>query len=249
MILKKLFTHEEQLNNFIKYGKFHIFVIIFMFAFMYYCHKRKKDDKFEKAMIYIIFATQILLYGWYATGELFLIDGLPLYTCRIAGVALVIAYFFKSSLLKSLGVYLGIVGGIVALFTPALYPYRMYHFTNINFFVFHLLLLGLSTYHLSNDEGEVIYKNRRRVQALTGVILIGVALVNHFVGSNYSYTASPPIFTTVAQNIKWIIYFIVLLFLYELSIYLESVVIRIIAKRKKAEEEEEIHEYFYKDNF
>lgn len=226
--MTKFFTHVKSVNYFIKYGPIHILLLFVTLLFMIYSFKRKPSEKFEKYLVYIIFSCQVILFIWYLTGANFLKEGLPLYTCRIAGIVFFISYLLKNDFLKSLGTYLGFVGGIISILSPALYDYEMLHFTNINFFIFHISLLGLSSYYIVNFK-EVILKNRNKCQIAIIILLCIINWINFYLSANYAYTIEPPILNNLYSKMKWRNYFIIIMSLYQLSIVVES---RIVKKIK-----------------
>lgn len=173
-------------------------------------------------MIILIAVNQLLLYIWYFTGPVFIEDGLPLYTCRIADILLVIAYITDNRFLRALGVYLGFIGGVVAVLTPALYEYSIFHYTNIDFFLSHITLMSLSMYYFMHDEDGYFISVKNRIMKYTFYILLVIAIINKILGTNYSYTEHPPFLGNVFAKMNWPLYFILLIGMYEFSIVLQT---------------------------
>lgn len=224
-----MFTHIESVNNFQKLGIMHISILILTFGLMIFSFNINENKKFEKFLITMIGISQFILFLWYLTGTKFYEDGLPFYTCRLAGLLLVISYLFDKPTLRACGVYLGFVGGIISIITPELYPYSMLHFTNLNFFFYHMCLLCISSYYMVHEKNEILEK-KKESQKIILMMLIVIAFINIKIGSNYAYTVMPPVFSDLFVKMKWIIYFIILVGLYQLSILIEAEIIKRIKK-------------------
>lgn len=79
------------------------------------------------------------LYTWYALRGFPLNEALPLYHCRIA----MLAVFFlpDRNSFKQLFMILGIGGTFLALLSPDLYPFKLWHVANVAFYLGHYALL------------------------------------------------------------------------------------------------------------
>ncbi|WP_018659988.1 TIGR02206 family membrane protein [Allofustis seminis] len=219
--IESFLGHQEVDTVFKAFGAYHIFwLIVAIFCMLYFAH-RKRNPRVEKYLATIVFVSQLLSMVWYMGGNSFWLDGLPLYTCRIAAISFGFGYWYRSSFLKAFGTYLGFVGGIIALLNPVFYPLQIWHFCNINFFIFHVALLSLSSYYLSHY-GDSIRKQQRRVQVAVLRCMLVIAVVNFFVGSNYSFASSAPLFQDFFDRFSWLTYFFALNVAYQSMILAEG---------------------------
>ncbi|MDO4594716.1 MAG: TIGR02206 family membrane protein [Tissierellia bacterium] len=227
-----MFSHVEATNNFRAYGPLHISIIAITILIMLFSFKMKRNKIYEKSMVFTIGLCQIILFTWYLTGTKFYEEGLPFYTCRLSGVFFVISYFFDKKSLKACGVYLGFVGGIMAILTPEMYPYSMLHFTNLNFFFYHICLLSISSYYMVHEKDDILNR-QKNTQKIVFVLLILIAILNSKIGTNYSYTAIPPVARNLFQKLNWFVYFFILVMLYQISIIIEAKIMKKIDYKKR----------------
>ncbi|WP_165993764.1 TIGR02206 family membrane protein [Streptococcus catagoni] len=98
-----------------------------------------KSPSYRRFFLFLQFSQLVTLYGWYFLRGFPLQESLPLYHCRIA--MLVIFLLPDKMRLKQLFMLLGVVGPILALFSPDLYPYPFLHASNMAFYLGHYALL------------------------------------------------------------------------------------------------------------
>ena len=109
--------------------------------------QRDPRELLKKIFLGILLLEQILQYGWYVLAKTFTLgDGLPLYICRTAIIALILALTTNKPLVRSLAVYWGTLGGILALLVPVLYPMNFPHITNFTYFVGHTIMVWAVIY-------------------------------------------------------------------------------------------------------
>lgn len=213
--------HQEIETVFRPFGFYHMTWLVVAIAATLFFANINRNEKTERILAITVFVSQILTMTWYMFGPMFWQDGLPFYTCRIAAIAFGIGYFRHNSFLKALGTYLGFIGGIIALMNPVLFPYKIWHFCNINFFVFHIALLGLSSYYLTHY-GETLRKHQLKVQRTVLELMVFIAVVNFIIGSNYSYAASAPLLQEKLNRLSWLTYFALLNIVYQSAILAEG---------------------------
>ena len=231
--LSGFLTHTPSQVNFQNFGILHITIIFIALVCMRLSYRKEYSRRFERNMVILIALNQIVLYLWYITGDEFIQSGLPLYTCRIADILIVAAYVLDNRFIRALGIYLGFIGGVIAIITPALYDYRIYHYANINFFMSHIALMSISMYYFMQDDGYFI-KIRNKVMKYTFIILMIISVINKIIGSNYSYTESPPFLNDLFSRLTWIEYFVILICMYEISILLQSLIFSFFEKEKRS---------------
>ena len=68
----------------------------------------------------------------------------------------------------------------------------------------------------------------------TFIILMIISVINKIIGSNYSYTESPPFLNDLFSRLTWIEYFVILICMYEISILLQSLIFSFFEKEKRS---------------
>lgn len=161
--------------------------------------KRLKNSKigknFKILMILALSMQQILLYLWYGFSGYFTIhESLPLYNCRIAIIFTILALITDKKLFKNVGCYWGVAGAILALVMPSdLDPFSFPHYTNISFFLGHILLLWSTVYILVVDEYRIDKTSLKAILYFTNIYHLLIYVFNILTDSNYCYLVNPPI--------------------------------------------------------
>lgn len=216
--------HQTFTTHFQMFSWYHLLWLGIAVVAVIFSINSKRSQTTERYLMYMVITSQLLTMIWYLGGSSFLSDGLPLYTCRIAAIAFAIGYFKNSDYLKSFGTFLGFSGGIIALLHPVFFPMKIWHFCNINFFVFHVALLSLSSYYLSHKGDEMLEQKRRVQVSLTGLMLV-ITVINYIIGSNYSYALEAPLLKNILDEFPWLLYFLLLNLAYQATILIESKVV------------------------
>ncbi|HEL0658684.1 membrane protein [Streptococcus equi subsp. zooepidemicus Sz35] len=133
------------------------------------------------------------LYTWYALRGFPLTEALPLYHCRMA----MLAVFFlpDRSSLKQLFMVLGIGGTFLALLSPDLYPYQLWHVANISFYLGHYALLVNGLVYLLRFYNPSQLKPVLVCRYLA-TINFALVLVNLATKGNYGFVMDIPIIHT-----------------------------------------------------
>lgn len=158
----------------------------------------KKNRNFLKTMAIILLVDQIVLYIWqFASGYFKLEVSLPLYHCRVSVWFLIIGVLFDDSLLKTLGIYWGSVGSIVAMILVDLYDFSFPHYTNFQFFIVHILMgwiiadmLFVQGFTPSKDDDKktIIFTNLYNIF----LIAFNVIMNKKYKNVNYGYMLHMP---------------------------------------------------------
>lgn len=175
-----------------------IFIISHFFALT---NKRK----LTKRVAYILATQQAILYGWYVLADNFNpAEGLPLFNCRVAIIASIIALLTDNKMAKMISVYWGIFGSIMALTVLGLDPYTFPHWTSISYFIGHILLLWTAIYFWLDNPAIFNRQNLKRILIFTNIYHLLVFPINLILHSNYCYLNSSPI--SLGTNWNQILY-------------------------------------------
>lgn len=231
-LLAAWFTQEQSPTNFTSFGLAHLAIIALLIFIIWFSYRPERSKSFEKFLVWAILINQLVLYAWYAMGPDLLNDGLPFYTCRLADIFFIIGYFANKNLFKAMGIYFGFIGGLAAIISPELYPHSIFHFTNINFFFSHFVLIALSLYYMRHDEENIIVSKLKPITLITLLILVAISVFNFFAHTNYAYTVTSPIAPEVVGRLPFIIYFSILVAAYEVSIIAQGRIIKAIQAKQ-----------------
>ena len=200
------FRNIPEYSNFTIFGITHIGILLTAIIGSILLIKRMKVcRKTEKFIGSILLFQQAILYTWYiSSGYNTLIEGLPLYHCRIAILLVGLGLIFKKDLFKKLGSILGIIGSIVALAYPGLDPFLFPHITQFSFFIGHLFLLWGSIYCLFIERVTISECDYNKIAMFTNTYHISMFVLNHILGSNYGYMRKSPI--GIGDNLPPVIY-------------------------------------------
>ena len=124
-IFNYFFRSVPENTKFASFGKMHIFILIIGFLISYLIIKKLQVNRnFELIVAFVLLIQQITLYSWYHISNYNpFTEGLPLYHCRVAILALALGLIFKINLLLNIGAYWGIFGSISALLVVGADPF------------------------------------------------------------------------------------------------------------------------------
>lgn len=183
--------------------------------------RQDSNERLKKVFLGALLLEQFLQYGWYALAKTFTLgDGLPLYICRTAILALILALATKASLARSLAVYWGTLGGVLALLVPVLYPMHFPHITNFTYFWGHIIMVW-SVIYIQAIEGFKL--SRRGLYAslvFTNLFNLGVFWLNPRINGNYSYFEFAPVLQSFFEGLSRPVYVLVVFLTYNLLILL-----------------------------
>ena len=224
-IFNYFFRSVPENTKFESFGKMHIFILIIGFLISYLIIKKLQVNRnFELIVAFVLLIQQITLYSWYHISNYNpFTEGLPLYHCRVAILALALGLIFKINLLLNIGAYWGIFGSISALLVVGADPFAFPHITQFSFFIGHLFLLWGSVYCIFIECIKIDKKDFKTVIYFTNIYHIVVFILNHMIGSNYGFMRVSPI--GIGNNLHPVVYGIVVMVIFNLLMIFMNVLI------------------------
>ena len=226
-------------NNFVNFGYIHIILLIIAFLSSIAIIKMKKENRlFEVFVGVILLIQQSVLYLWYIKGHYHVVkEGLPLFHCRIAIIALVIGLIFKKDFMMKIGSYLGIFCATSALLFIKLDPFSFPHITQISYFIGHIFLLLGSVYIVFVKKIGMNKYYFKKTLIVINCYHILIFVLNNIIGANYAYMKSSPI--GIGNNLNPYLYGIVVMSIFNVILIIEY----IIMNRNKYDALEENYEF------
>lgn len=172
-------------------------------------NKGKNREKLAQIFAIILLIDQVILYSWqFSSGYFNLQLSLPIYHCRIAIALLIIGVLFKRKNILYVGMYWGFLGSIMALLVPDMYKFRFPHYTNIQFFLAHVIMGLLIISLLKSREVQITAKETKFVLIITNIYNLLLFIFNlsmaHFWGLkdiNYGYMNAFPKIVPIRFNV------------------------------------------------
>lgn len=205
--LRDFFRAKEDGFIFPMYGKIHILILIIFIIGIYIIYKgyfglkrKETNRKFINILLFILLIDQIILYLWQVgSGYFNWAMSLPLYHCRICVWFLIIGIYFENSFFKTLGLYWGALGSTLAMLVPDLYNFSFPHFTNIQFFVVHVLMGWVITDLIFRE--KYIPNKSDNIKSIYFTNLFNIVLImfnlimkRYWPKINYGYMLELPVF-------------------------------------------------------
>lgn len=222
---KYFFRGNIERNNFIMFGKMHIFILCLMAIIsVFILIKKIENRKIELFIGIILILQQAILYSWYITSDTDLFkEGLPLYHCRIAIICISLGLILNQKHIMKIGSYLGIFGSIAALLFPGLDPFIFPHITQFSYFIGHLFLLWGSIYLLFVKNIGMTIEDFKNTIIFINIFHIMMAILNKYLGSNYAYISSSPI--NIGKSLNQTIYTLLVMIIFNLVLIVEYIFI------------------------
>lgn len=199
-LFASFFRYESDGFVFPMYSSLHWLMLLLGAGGVFLIYKKRERLRSWIGLRYVLGAglllVQLLLYAWFWTGDAgFRAAGWPLYHCRIAELAMLLALFGGFRFAKTIAIYLGGYGAVFALLIPIMEPYAFPHVTNLAYFLAHLLMLWTVAFLIFVDEYR--FSGRSLLQAVVFLNLLNllILLANPLLGMNYAYFSFSPIFT------------------------------------------------------
>lgn len=162
-------------------------LILFLFVIYHFRYK----IWVLRSLLVLSVILQGILYWWYThDSELFLMEGLPLYHCRIAGICLPLAFFFKKKKAMTYFSDLALVGTVIAFAVPDPSDFAWPHVTNLTYILNHYVLIACGLLVCENYHESL---SLREIVVFSGFINSVIFIVDLFLGANYGYLTSVPI--------------------------------------------------------
>ncbi|PKK39694.1 hypothetical protein ABB02_01034 [Clostridiaceae bacterium JG1575] len=175
--------------------------------------------RIQQGLFWALVAEQILQHFWLIYAGVYTLDeALPLYICRSAIFAMLLAHLTGHPMLRSVSVYWGFFGGMLASAVPVLYAYEFPHVTNFTFFAGHFLMAWTVAWMIWGQGYTFTRRGLRDALWVTTGFNMLVVVVNPLVGGNYSYFAEPPIWKAFFATVPHSLYILILFSVYALLI-------------------------------
>ncbi|MDO5718323.1 MAG: TIGR02206 family membrane protein [Tissierellia bacterium] len=207
-------------------SRVHIIVLLILFAGLLILKNKHKN--YKKILIVSLVIEQIMLYSWY-----FFIKGfnpreaLPLYSCRIAVIVILLALPFRSDIMKLFGSYLGFPGGVIAILFPVIESYSYPHITNFIYFIGHISLAWLSFCYLIELKAD--RSKLKTIFLYSHIYLIIAYSADKLIDSNYAYLNWSPIFTGFFDKFNKIVYLFIVYSIYLVILFMTYLINKKIA--------------------
>lgn len=185
-------------NAFQAFSMQHLIGILFVILLIYTILSFKEymvenDEKIRYAMAFIMFSQQMALYSWYLTNGVFsLKESLPLYTCRIAILLMIVMLIKPRQWIFDITYFWGLLGAVIAFITPDTSTFSFPHLMFIQYFVGHGFLLASIVYMLVIKSYRIRFNSLKRAFRVTLGYIICIIPINFLVNGNYSYMRFKP---------------------------------------------------------
>ena len=114
---------------------------------------------------------------------------LPLWLCSVTSWSMPLLLLARSQRCYEWAYFMGVIGASQALLTPDLMIYGFPHFRFIEFISLHGLLIIAVVYMTAVEHFRPTWRSLPRVILAANVFWLFCGLINHWLGSNYLYTA------------------------------------------------------------
>lgn len=246
--LRYFFRSVEDGRNILPFGSIHLLaILIFIVLIIYTVNLRYKSEvtkkRFIKTIGYIMIIDQILINLWFIfAGTFNLGESLPLFSCRIVVLLFIYSIFTDNVKFKRVSIYWGMMGGILALIFPDMYPYHYPHFTNFHFFIFHYLLMMAAIYYIYVERLEPTKEGLEHALKFTLKYNLFVLLINLIIklftnNVNYGYLLKVPKLLEKTVRINGFLYIIIAQLLYLIAVLAMHYIYVMIAKKRISHEE------------
>lgn len=222
------FRVNEEDFVFQQFGTAHIVLLILMltvgFLIYQYRYFFQRNEKLYRRILHgiamMIFFQQLSFYYFYgSTGVFNVVDGLPLYTCRVALLTTMVGIWFRSDRCKTVTVYWGLIGGILPMIFPDLQPYRFPHAMYISFFVTHLSIFWASLFFVFVEEYRFKKETYRFMIFFANSVLMLSLIANVLFHANYGYLTESPVMKTYFAAWAYPIYLALAFAVYNLLLF------------------------------
>lgn len=196
------------------------FVRLALLLFLLIIYKLRKKAWLLRALLLASFFLQATLFLRYTQdSDLLLMEGLPLYHCRLAGIFLPISFLFGKKNLMAYFADLALLGTLVAFSVPDPSAYSWPHITNLTYIANHYVLMASGLLVILTYHTRVSFKTIAGISfAMNAIIFI----FDIILGANYGYLTSVPI--EFFAGVSSIIVFLAMTFLIILLIYLFEII-------------------------
>ncbi len=238
--LVSFFRYESDGFVFPMYSALHWLLLLLAGGGVFLIYRKRERLRSWTGLRYVLGAglllVQLLLYAWFWNGDANLrAAGWPLYHCRIAELAMLLALFGGFRFAKTIAIYLGAYGAIFALLIPIMEPYAFPHVTNLAYFMAHLLMLWTVAFLICVDGYHFDKLGLLQAVVFLNLLNLLILLANPLLGMNYAYFSFSPIFTEFFAAWPRGLYVVFLMLLYNLLLCLTFFLGRRFERRRLEE--------------
>lgn len=225
----EFFVRSKPDEGIMPFSTIHILAIIILLALILFAtsFKNKSGEaklKFKKVLGWTMIITQTVIYTWFVWSGTFTIqESLPMYSCRVVILFFIYDIFVGNKYLKKVSIYWGLMGGILAMSVPDMYPYSFPHITNFHFFIFHYCILIGSIFYIVVDDVKLTKKDLIYVLKFTLIYNLGLLIFNFLLSipypiANYGFLINPPLVLESIVPFRGPIYIILVQLLYLIAV-------------------------------
>lgn len=187
--------------------------------FLFFVYRFRAKAPLMKGLLLASVFLQGVLFLWYSQNEeLFLLEGLPLYHCRIAGICLPFAYFLDKRRAMAYFADLALIGTVVAFAVPDPSAYAWPHITNVTYVLNHYVLMACGLLATVNFPRRLAFGEVFRFCLLINLFIFFVDLA---LSANYGYLTRVPI--EVFKDVPVFLVCVLMTLLMALAIYLVEI--------------------------
>lgn len=139
---------------------------------------------------------------------------LPLHTCSMGTLSVLITLFRPIHFFNVLVVYYGYFGGVLALIVATPMDYQFPHLTNITYFLGHTALLWAATWIHRNNRGLFSLENLKKYLIFHNLFLTLALLVDLSTGANYAYFNRAPVLSLLFASLAKPLYIVLVYAVY-----------------------------------
>lgn len=162
-----------------------------LILFLFIVYKFRQKAWLLKTLLVASICLQGVLYWWYTLDHnILLMEGLPLYHCRIAGICLPLSFFLKREKARTFFADLALVGTLVAFAVPDPSNYAWPHVTNATYILNHYILMACGLLVTVNYKKSLPVKD---IAINCFVINLIIFIVDLTLKANYGYLTKVPI--------------------------------------------------------
>mgnify|MGYP000088298119 CR=1 FL=1 len=144
-------------------------------------------------LVVVLALSEIFLQIWNISNDQWnWADSLPLQLCSLSLVLSIILLLTRSYAIYEVVFFIGIVGALQAVLTPAL-DYSFPHLRFFHFFIAHFAIIAASLYMTWVEGYRPTFRSVIKTMAALQLLLPFIIAVNYWTGGNYMFLARKPI--------------------------------------------------------
>lgn len=225
--LKLFFRNNLDDHSFGLFSTFHtgaiiLLILLTLFVISFRNKDNKKQENLLKIMGTLLLLDKIIMFTWMISSGFYTLEAsLPIYNCRIVAWFFIYDIFIGSKTLRKIGIYWGLMGGILAILMPEPYAFRFPHYTNFQFFIFHYLIFLIAIYNIVIRKENLVKKDLAFAVTFTGiynlcVMIFTLLLRNYYPKANYGFLVEAPNAVKKLMPLQGFAYYIFVLLLYSI---------------------------------